>query len=204
MYKTEPESRASARFHLVVPRTTGRCLAGLPQHIITAIQTSTKETPMKLSTVKAMIAKAKKNGHMEIVYNGMSSGGLYSSSSCRVPVFLTKYPEDPHESPSVFQDCLKSVGKSIDDFLDTIEVHDGFLEVTINHLAIVDKSEHRDDRDELECSYARNGQSYTRTYHRAFVALSHYTYSGTGWTDKNGERFHTILIPFENIISIVC
>lgn len=159
---------------------------------------------MKASTIKSMLAAAKKNGHAEIVYNGMSSGGLYSSSSCRVPVFLTKYPEDSSEPLAVFQECLANVGKTVNDFLDNIAVRDGFLEVTINHLSIVDKSDIRGDVDELDCAYTIRGRVYERTYHRACVALSHYTYSGSGWTDKRGERFHTILIPFENIISIVC
>ncbi len=159
---------------------------------------------MKSSTILSMLAVAKKNGHAEIVYNEISSGGLYSSCSFRVPVFLTRYPEDPHEPLSVFQECLKSVGKTTNDFLDNIDVHDGFIEVTINHLSLVNKSDVRDDVDELACTYTIRGQTHNRTYHRACVALSHYAHSGSGWTDKNGERFHTILIPFENIISIVC
>lgn len=158
---------------------------------------------MKISTIKSMLSVAKKNGHAEIVYNGMSSGGLYSSSSCRVPVFFTRYPEDTYESPSKFQECLKSVGKKPEDFLDKVEVHDGFIEVTINHLAYVDRNDAKNTDDELDCTYMSNNYTIHCIYRRGCVASSHYS-CFRPWVDKNGERFHRILIPFENIISIVC
>lgn len=157
---------------------------------------------MKISTIKSMLSVAKKNGHAEIVYNGVSSGGLYSSSSCRVPVFFTRYPEDASETAK-FQECLKSVGKKVEDFLDKVEVHDGFIEVTINHLAYVDKIDTNNTDDELNCTYKTNGYTHNCTYRRGSVASSHYSCFCT-WVDKSGERFHRILIPFENIISIVC
>jgi hypothetical protein len=158
---------------------------------------------MKLSTIKAMIAKAAENGHLEIVYNGMSSGGLYSSSSCRVQVFLTRYPEYSSETSENFQDCLKSVGKKLEDFLDTIEVHDGFIEVAINHLSYVNKDSSHHTDDELNCTYKSHGYTVSCTFNRGCVASSHYSCFNT-WLDKGGERFHKILIPFENIVSIVC
>lgn len=158
---------------------------------------------MKLSTIKSMLATAKKNGHAEIVYNGMSSGGLYSSSSCRVPVFFTRYPEGYRDSSAQFQECLKRVGKKVEDFLDKVEVRDGFIEVTINHLEYVDRSDTNNTADELDCSYQSNGYTHSCTYRRGCVASSHYSCFHT-WVDKSGERFHKILIPFENIISIVC
>lgn len=158
---------------------------------------------MKISTIKSMLTVAKKNGHAEIVYNGMSSGGLYSSSSCRVPVFFTRYPEDAYDSSAKFQECLKSVGKKLDDFLDKVEVHDGFIEVTINHLAYVDSKDTPHTEDELDCTYNSNGYKHNCTYRRGCVASSHYS-CFRSWVDKSGEPFHRILIPFENIISIVC
>lgn len=158
---------------------------------------------MKISTIKSMLSVAKKNGHAEIVYNGMSSGGLYSSSSCRVPVFFTRYPDDANEMSSQFQECLKSVGKKLEDFLDTVEVHDGFIEVTINHLVNVDKSDANTTADELNCSYKSHNYTSNCTYRRGCVATSHYSLFRP-WVDKGGERLHRILIPFENIISIVC
>jgi|GEM_PF-4948339 len=158
---------------------------------------------MKISTIKSMLSVAKKNGHAEIVYNGMSSGGLYSSSSCRVPVFFTRYPVESSESASHFQECLKSVGKKVEDFLDKVEVHDGFIEVTINHLAYLDRSDAKNTDEELECTYKTNGYPHSCTYRRGCVASSHYSSFHT-WVDHGGEPFHRILIPFENIISIVC
>lgn len=158
---------------------------------------------MKMSTIKSMLSVAKKNGHAEIVYNGMSSGGLYSSSSCRVPVFFTRYPDDSRESSAHFQECLKSVGKKVEDFLDKVEVHDGFIEVTINHLAYLDRTDAKNTDDELECTYQTNGYPHSCTYRRGCVASSHYS-AFRSWVDKSGEPFHKILIPFDNIISIVC
>lgn len=158
---------------------------------------------MKVSTIKSMLAAAKKNGHAEIVYNGMSSGGLYSSSSCRVPVFLTKYPVANYTfDDEAFRECLKTVGKKPEDFLDTVEVCDGFIKVTLNHLTYVQKSAYEDTNilpDDLNCT---GKKGYTYTYTRDYVARS--TYSFTGYTQKFGERYHNILIPFENIVSIVC
>jgi len=158
---------------------------------------------MKVSTIKSMLAAAKKNGHAEIVYNGMSSGGLYSSSSCRVPVFLTKYPvANKTFDDKAFRECLKPVGKKPEDFLDTVEVCDGFIKVTLNHLTYVQKSAYEATNilpDDLNCT---DKKGYTYTYTRDYVARS--TYSFTGYTEKFGERYHNILIPFENIVSIVC
>lgn len=165
---------------------------------------------MKISTIKSMLSVAKKNGHAEIVYNGMSSGGLYSSSSCRVPIFLTRYPDVSTESSANFHECLKSVGKQLEDFLDTVEVHDGFIEVIINHLAYVDsnltdidKNDAHITADELYCTYKSKKYTVNCIYHRGSVASSNYSYDHK-WIDKGGEPFHRILIPFENIIAIVC
>lgn len=156
---------------------------------------------MKEQTVKNMLTGARKNGVAEIIYTGTSSGGLYSSSSARVSVFLTRYPNLGERADKEFAECLKSVGKKSDDFLDTVDVMDGYIKVTINHL---DNPRSENERaDDLYCTFTTDyGHTAHRHYRRSCVSLNHYSY--TGYTERSGEELHTIMIPFENIVAIVC
>lgn len=157
---------------------------------------------MNKQVVEAMIAEAKKNGVAEIVYTGTTSGGLYSSSSARLPVFLTRYPSGKGVGNlDAFKECLKSINKKFkpEDFLDTVEVMDGFIKVTLNHLQYVSNDMDKQD-DDMTGSF--DSGRYERTYQRAVTAVNHYSF--TGWRDHGGEHLHTIMIPLENIVAIVC
>ena len=175
---------------------------------------------MNKQVMEAMLAEAKKNGVAEIVYTGTTSGGLYSSSSARIPVFLTRYPIGKGVGNlEAFKECLKSINKKFkpEDFLDTVEVKDGFIKVTINHLQYVsnDDMDKQDDAmtgsfdaERYERTYRRAttevnaARRYERTYQRAATAVNHYSF--TGWRDHGGEPLHTIMIPLENIVAVVC
>lgn len=156
---------------------------------------------MKEQTVKNMLTCARKNGVAEIVYTGTSSGGLYSSSSARVYVFLTRYPDLGEREAKDFADCLESVGKKPEDFLDTVDVMEGYVKVTINHLENPRSENQR--ADDLDCTFSTyGGHAAHRHYRRGCVSRN--TYGYTGYTEHNGEELHTIMIPFENIVAIVC
>jgi hypothetical protein len=157
---------------------------------------------MNKQVAEAMLAEAKKNGIAEIVYTGTSSGGLYSSSSARIPVFLTRYPIGKGVgSLEAFKECLKSINKKFkpENFLDTVEVKDGFIKVTLNHLQYVENIQ--DSQDDYMTGSFENGR-YERTYQRAATAVNKYSF--TGWRPHGGEPLHTIMIPLENIVAIVC
>lgn len=155
---------------------------------------------MKEQTVKSMLICARDNGVAEIIYTGTNSGGLYSSSSARVSVFLTRYPDLGERAEKEFAECLKSVRKEPEDFLDTVEVMDGYIKVTINHLESQRSENERDD--DLYCTFTTGRQTAHRHYRRGCVSRN--TYSYTGYTERGGEELHTIMIPFENIVGIVC
>ena len=154
---------------------------------------------MKKETVKAMLAIAKEKGAAEIVTKEAQSNGLYSASSKRIPVFFTRYPislydGDDHD----FLACLASVGLKLTDVLDTVEVCDGFIKVTINHLKYIKKDHAR--ASDLHC----HDSGYRDcVYRRAGAATSHYSFQWE-YLDKGGEPMHTALIPFENILAIDC
>ena len=157
---------------------------------------------MNKQVAETMLAEAKKNGIAEIVYTGTSSGGLYSSSSARIPVFLTRYPIGKGVGKlEEFKECLKSINKKFkpETFLDTVEVKDGFIKVTLNHLQYVSNDMDKQD-DDMTGSF--DAGRYERTYQRAATAVNHYSF--TGWREHGGETLHTIMIPLENIVAIVC
>lgn len=125
---------------------------------------------MNKATVNEMLNLAKKSGICQIYYAGTNSGGLYSSRSPVITLYLTRYPTEFTE--------MHGKHLKLDKYLDKVTVHDGFIEVNIGTLHKVD-----DDSDKV---------------------VEHYTY-GDGW----GKYEHyfcrlskTILIPFENILSI--
>ena len=156
---------------------------------------------MNEQTVKNMLACARDNGVAEIIYTGTNSGGLYSSSSARVAVFLTRYPDLGEREEKDFAECLKSVGKEPEDFLDTVEVMDGCIKVTINHLENPRSENERPD--DIYCTFTTyGGHTAHRHYRRGCVSRN--TYSYTGYTERGGEELHTIMIPFENSVGIVC
>jgi hypothetical protein len=164
---------------------------------------------MNIQTVKAMLEEARTNGVAEIRYNGIDGHGLASSGSSIISVFLTRYPNTAYEEEyKNFAECLKSVNKKFTpkDFLDTVEVMDGFIKVTINHLVYVESKVRREG--DLECTYHYKTcrgtiDTATRCYRRGCVSSNHFSYRSE-WTEYDGERLSTVLIPFENIISINC
>ena len=160
---------------------------------------------MNYQTVKAMVQEAYDSGVAVIHYSGMNSGGLASSSDNSITVFLTRYPKmaDEKEKQSRYDDmvaALKDGNKkfNIKNFFDKIEVKEGYLKVTINHLMRQDESNGAlAATDDLTA-----GDEYSSRYATDYVSAIKYGYSHCNYSTKNGERLHSVLIPFENLLYI--
>lgn len=160
---------------------------------------------MNYQTVKAMVQEAYDSGVAVIHYSGMNSGGLASSSDNSITVFLTRYPKmaDEKEKQSRYDDmvaALKAGNKkfNIKKFFDKIEVKEGYLKVTINHLMRQDESNGAlAATDDLTA-----GDEYSSRYATDYVSSVKYGYSHCNYSTKNGERLHSVLIPFENLLYI--
>lgn len=151
--------------------------------------------PMTADTMKAMVKRAYENGVCDIVYDGVNSGGLYSSSSASVRLYLSKYPGD--------KKCYKVLEKDarikMDDYLDKLEVKEGFIEITLNSLY---KSDSKNPA--FEAGPYQTGYDY-RT-----LGEAKFTYP-TSRDDKEARgnsrwathTFKTLLIPFDRIVSIL-
>ena len=86
---------------------------------------------MNKATLNEMLKLAKKNGICTIYYAGMSSGGLYSSRSSSIQLYLTRYPSDFSEKHSTHVD--------LDKYLDKVTVHNGFIEVNIGTIYVAER-----------------------------------------------------------------
>ena len=144
---------------------------------------------MDKKTINAMLKAAKTNGVAVIVYTGMNG----SASLC---VYLTRYPNAEEGDAQKFADVLADYDKKLkpSDFLDTVSVKDGFIEVTINHLYYQMSSSSYKPNDIVGYYTDRNGSKYDRHYQRGYV--------DTVKTVVGEERLYSIAIPFENIVSI--
>lgn len=152
---------------------------------------------MDKKTINAMLKAAKTNGVAEIVYTGMNSGGLYSSSSASLCVYLTRYPYTGDDEARKFAEVLADYDKKLkpSDFLDTVSVKDGFIVVTINHLYLQMSSSGYKPTDIVGYyTTDRNGNKYDRHYQRGYV--------DTVKTVIGEERLYSVAIPFENIVAI--
>lgn len=152
---------------------------------------------MDKKTINAMLKAAKTNGVAEIVYTGMNSGGLYSSSSASLCVYLTRYPNTGNDEDRKFAEVLADYDKKLkpSDFLDTVSVKDGFIVVTINHLYLQMSSSGYKPTDIVGYyTTDRNGNKYDRHYQRGYV--------DTVKTVLGEERLYSVAIPFENIVAI--
>lgn len=160
---------------------------------------------MNYQTVKAMVQEAYDSGVADIHFSGMNSGGLASSSDNSITVFLNRYPElpDEREQQSRYKDmvaALKAGNKkfNIKNFFDSIEVKEGYLKVTLNHLMRQDESNGAlAAKDDLVA-----GDEYSSRYTRDFVSAIKYGYNHCNYSTKNGERLHSVLIPFEKLLYI--
>jgi len=162
---------------------------------------------MDKKVVSAMVDEARKNGIAEIVYTGMHSGGLYSSSSSSVEVFLTRYPEcvDADDLRKDFVDGLKRNDRKfkLENYLDSVEVCDGFVKVTVRHLRKVSGKDDQRKDDLIGTGEFRDGQTYEKRYTETSAGHCGFNYMHCR-TSKDGEKYHKILIPFENIVAILC
>ena len=160
---------------------------------------------MNYQTVKAMVQEAYDSGVAVIHYSGMNSGGLASSSDNSITVFLNRYPDlpDEREQQSRYKDmvaALKAGNKkfNIKNFFDSIEVKEGYLKVTLNHLMRQDESNGAlSAKDDLIA-----GDEYSSRYTTDYVSAIKYGYSHCNYSTKNGERLHSVLIPFEKLLYI--
>ena len=160
---------------------------------------------MNYQTAKAMVQEAYDSGVAVIHYSGMNSGGLASSSDNSITVFLNRYPKmaDEKEQQSRYDDmvaALKAGNKkfNIKSFFDNIEVKEGYLKVTINHLMRQDESNGAlAATDDLTA-----GDEYSSRYATDYVSSVKYGYSHCNYSTKNGERLHSVQIPFENLLYI--
>lgn len=160
---------------------------------------------MNYQTVKAMVQEAYDSGIAVIHYNGMNSGGLASSSDNSITLFLNRYPEmigdkDPKARYDEMVAKLKAGNKkfNIKKFFDSIEVKEGYLKVTINHLMRQDESNGAPkSKDDLVA-----GDAYNSRYATDYVSAIKYGYSHCNYSTKDGERLHSVLIPFENLLYI--
>lgn len=160
---------------------------------------------MNYQTVKAMVQEAYDSGVAIIQYTGINSGGLASSSDNSVTVFLNRYPEmagdkDPQSRYNTMVADIKAGNKkfNIKNYFDSIEVKDGYLKVTINHLMRQDESNGAlSSKDDLIA-----GDEYHSRYTTDFVSDIKYSYSHCNYSTKHGERLHSVLIPFENLLYI--
>ena len=151
---------------------------------------------MDKKTINAMLNVAKTNGVAEIVYTGMNSGGLYSSSSSSLRVYLTRYPKTGDDDARIFAEVLADYDKKLkpSDFLDTVSVKDGFIVVTINHLYYQMSSSGYKPDDIVGYYTDRSGSKDDRHYQRGFV--------DTIKTVIGEEKLYSVAIPFENIVAI--
>lgn len=160
---------------------------------------------MNYQTVKAMVQEAYKSGVAVIHYAGMNSGGLASSSDNSITLFLNRYPEmvgdkEPNARYDEMVAKLKTGNKkfNIKNFFDSIEVKEGYLKVTINHLIRQDESNGvQKSKDDLVA-----GDAYNSRYATDYVSSIKYGYTHCNYSTKDGERLHSVLIPFENLFYI--
>ena len=160
---------------------------------------------MNYQTIKAMVQEAYDSGVAVIHHAGMNSGGLASSSDNSITVFLTRYPEmagdkEPQSRYAEMVAALKAGNKKFNSkkFFDSLEVKDGYLKVTINHLMRQDESNGAlKANDDLIA-----GDDYKSRYTTDYVSAIKYSYSHCNYATKNGERLHSVLIPFENLLYI--
>lgn len=160
---------------------------------------------MNYQTVKAMVQEAYDSGVAVIHFSGMNSGGLASSSDNSLDVFLNRYPvlPDETEQQSKYKDmvaALKAGNKkfNIKNFFDSIEVKEGYLKVTLNHLMRQDES----NGTLMATDDLVAGDEYSSRYATDYVTSVKYSYSHCNYSTKNGERLHSVLIPFENLLYI--
>lgn len=161
---------------------------------------------MNYKTVKAMVQEAYDSGVAVINYAGINSGGLASSSDNSITVFLNRYPEmvgdeEPQSKYTEMVAALKAENKkfNIKKFFDSLEVKDGYLKVTLNHLMRQDESNGalKATNDDLVA-----GDEYSSRYTTEYVSAIKYGYNHCNYNTKNGERLHSVLIPFENLLYI--
>lgn len=160
---------------------------------------------MNYQTAKAMVQEAYDSGVAVIHYSGMNSGGLASSSDNTITVFLNRYPDlsDDNEPQTEYKKMvadLKAGNKkfNIKKYFDSIEVKEGYLKVTINHLIMQDESNGAlKTKDDLVA-----GDKYASRYTTDYVSTIKYDYSHCNYSTKKGERLHSVLIPFENLLYI--
>lgn len=151
---------------------------------------------MDKKTINAMLKAAKKNGVAEIVYTGMNSGGLYSSSSASLCVYLTRYPKTGDDEARKCAEVLADYDKKLkpSDFLDTVTVNDGFIVVTINHLYYQMSSSGYKPDDIVGYYTDSSGRKYDRHLQRSCV--------DTIKTVIGEEKLYSVAIPFENLVAI--
>ncbi len=160
---------------------------------------------MNSKTIKAMVKEAYDSGIAVIHYAGTNSGGLASSYDNWLRLFLNRYPDMTHENDpqgryKEMLDGLKAGNEKFDikNYFDSIEVKEGYLKVTVNHLIRQDKSNHTcESNDDLVAA-----DEYRSRYTANFVEAIKYDYSVCNYSTEHGERLHTVLIPFENVLYI--
>ena len=86
---------------------------------------------MNKATINEMLKLAKKNGICTIYYAGMNSGGLYSSRSPDIQLYLTRYPSDFTEKHGKYV--------KLDKYLDKVTMHNGFIEVNIGTIYVAER-----------------------------------------------------------------
>ena len=160
---------------------------------------------MNDQTVKAMVQEAYDSGVADIHYTGINSGGLASSSDNSITVFLNRYPDmsddkDPQSRYKTMVADIKAGNKkfNIKKYFDSIEIKEGYLKVTLNHLMKQDESNGAlSAKDDLIA-----GNAYHSRYTTDFVSAIKYSYSHCNYSTQNGERLHSVLIPFDNLLYI--
>lgn len=153
--------------------------------------------PMTADTIKAMVKRAYENGICKIVFDGVQSGGLYSSSSESVLLYLSKYPGEK----KCYQVLEKDARIKMDDHLDKVEVKEGFIEITLNSLAQAEKN----------CKPpVFEAGPYHLVYATRTLGESKFNYptsrddpeahGNSRWAEY---KFTAMLIPFDRIVSII-
>lgn len=160
---------------------------------------------MNILNIKAMVKEAYDSGIAVIHYAGTNSGGLASSYDNSLTLFLNRYPDmtndaDPQARYKEMLDGLKAGNKKfkIKKYFDSIEIKDGYLKVTVNHLMKQDKSNDAYETDDDLVS----GDEHATRYTADFVQSIKYDYSHCNRSAEHGERLHSVLIPFENLLYI--
>lgn len=144
---------------------------------------------MNKKTAMAMIEMAKKEaGIVFIHYNGMHSGGLYSSSTPRIMLYLTKYP-GYYGSEAYDQTVMQK-------YLDKVEYCEDFLKITVNHLCRSDKDrlDHAGNAEVVEVNYKSGRDNHDIKMMTANV--DSYEWGGIN------HYARTLLIPYENIMKV--